>query len=277
MGQWYITDVNSMKKFFLGILSVLLFSTSLVSCSGDNSANPQDPGAGNYEFVDLGLSVKWAKCNIGANVPQDFGAYFSWGETEPKSSYTWENYKWCEGAYNSLTKYCTDAIYGKVDNKTVLDLNDDAANFNWRDVSDLDESGKPFTYEDFVDPELVEDFGKLTKYCFKRMPTATEFEELIENCEWVWSTVEKVKGYTIISKINGNSIFLPAAGAIEIPSIETQGSIGYYYSSDLRTDLSTNAIHLTFYEGGRFEIQDHERRYGFTIRPVAEEKYIIKE
>ena len=273
MGQWYITDVNSMKKFFLGILSVLLFSTSLVSCSDDNSVNPQDPGVGNYEYVDLGLSVKWAKCNIGANAPQDFGAYFAWGETEPKSSYTWSNYKWCDGTYNTLTKYCTDATYGKVDNKTVLDLEDDAANFNWCDESDLNESGERFSAKDFVDPVLVQDFDKYTLYWLKRMPTAAEFEELIENCEWVWSTVEKVKGYTIISKVNGNSIFLPAAGAIEIPSYETQGSIGCYCSS---TGALTNASHLTFYENGRFEMQDHERRYGFSIRPVAEKKYIEK-
>lgn len=259
MGQWYITDVNSMKKFFLGILSVLLFSTSLVSCSDDNSANPQDPGVGNYEYVDLGLSVKWAKCNIGANAPQDFGAYFAWGETEPKSSYTWSNYKWCDGTYNTLTKYCTDATYGKVDNKSVLDLNDDAAYINWK--------------EDGVE---------------WRMPTATEFEELIENCEWVWSTVEKVKGYTIISKVNGNSIFLPAAGAIEIPSYETQNIIGYYWTSNVAQLCpeheileNYNAVNLTFYKDavyitkstfptlGTKEDIYMSRRYGLPIRPVC--------
>jgi hypothetical protein len=46
-----------------------------------------------YEYVDLGLSVKWATCNVGADKPEDYGDYYAWGETEPKSEYTWENYK----------------------------------------------------------------------------------------------------------------------------------------------------------------------------------------
>ena len=43
------------------------------------------------EFVDLGLSVKWASRNLGAKYPEDYGDYFAWGETSPKSSYTFEN------------------------------------------------------------------------------------------------------------------------------------------------------------------------------------------
>ena len=47
-----------------------------------------------HEYVDLGLSVNWATCNVGADKPEDYGDYFAWGETEPKSEYTWENYKY---------------------------------------------------------------------------------------------------------------------------------------------------------------------------------------
>lgn len=57
------------------------------------------------ETVDLGLSVKWATCNVGANSPEEYGDYFAWGETEPKSSYDFTTYKWCNGSYNTLTKY----------------------------------------------------------------------------------------------------------------------------------------------------------------------------
>ena len=42
--------------------------------------------------VDLGLSVKWASCNVGANAPEEYGDYFAWGEISPKESYTEENY-----------------------------------------------------------------------------------------------------------------------------------------------------------------------------------------
>lgn len=46
-----------------------------------------------YEYVDLGLSVKWATCNVGATAPEEYGDYFAWGETSPKSDYAWSTYK----------------------------------------------------------------------------------------------------------------------------------------------------------------------------------------
>lgn len=47
-----------------------------------------------HEYVDLGLSVKWATCNIGANSPEEYGDYYAWGETSTKHSYDKENYRW---------------------------------------------------------------------------------------------------------------------------------------------------------------------------------------
>lgn len=67
--------------------------------------------------VDLGLSVQWADCNLGASAPADFGYYFAWGETLPKSNYSWDTYKW--GTSSSLTKYTSDGA--------VLEPGDDAA------------------------------------------------------------------------------------------------------------------------------------------------------
>ena len=131
-------------------------------------------------YVDLGLSVKWATCNVGANSPEEYGDYFAWGETKPKDSYKWSTYKWCNGSKDKLTKYCKESYYGRVDNKTVLDLVDDAAHVNlggaWR------------------------------------MPTKEEIRELKDNCTWTWTTQNGVNGYLVTSKKNDNSIFLPAAG-----------------------------------------------------------------
>ena len=72
-------------------------------------------------YYDFGLSVKWAVCNLGASRPEDPGDYYAWGETEPKTEYTWATYKWSNGGADSLTKYC------QADGKTQLDLTDDAA------------------------------------------------------------------------------------------------------------------------------------------------------
>lgn len=51
------------------------------------------PDDNHVHAVDLGLSVKWACCNVGANSPEEYGDYFAWGETTPKSTYTFENSK----------------------------------------------------------------------------------------------------------------------------------------------------------------------------------------
>jgi len=53
------------------------------------------------EAIDLGLSVKWASHNVGASSPEDYGGYYAWGETEEKSDYGWDTYKY----YNNNTGY----------------------------------------------------------------------------------------------------------------------------------------------------------------------------
>jgi len=141
------------------------------------------------EAVDLGLpsGTKWANMNVGATAPEDYGLYFAWGETmgytsdtSDGHSFDWENYKWCNGSGKTLTKYCTTSDYGTVDNKMVLDLEDDAAYLNWGD-----------------------------KW---RMPTITEIQELLDNTTSEWTTQNGVYGRKFTSKSNGNAVFLPAAG-----------------------------------------------------------------
>lgn len=157
-------------------------------------------------YVDLGLSVKWATCNIGANKSEELGDYFAWGETLPKDYYEWSNYKWCTGYQNKLTKYCCWDGYSAgnyEDNFSILHMSDDAARVNW---------GGSW-----------------------RMPTVEEFRELSIECTWKWITQNGVKGFKVTSESNGNSIFLPAAG-----------SNGYYWSSSLNPDYPYNAYYLYF-------------------------------
>ena len=191
-----------------------------------------------YEYVDLGLSVKWATCNVGATKPEEYGDYFAWGETQPKSTtYNWSTYKWCNGSYNTQTKYCTDSSHGTVDNKTTLDLSDDAARANW---------GGSW-----------------------RMPTDAELTELRKNCTWTWTTQNGVNGYKVTSKKNDNSIFLPAAGYRYVYSRYNQGIQGCYWSSSLYTDCPYFAWLVAFSSDyvGRY----YDYRYsGFSVRPVCQ-------
>ncbi len=194
------------------------------------------------QAVDLGLSVEWANMNIGANAPEDYGDYFAWGETEPKDYNDWSTYKWCNGSKNTLTKYCTDSDFGTVDNKSVLDLEDDAAYANWG--------------------------GNW------RMPTPDEIKELVDNCHWEWTTRNGVNGYKVTGP-NGNSIFLPAAGKHWSDHLSGVGSYGQYWSSSLSPKSENYACHLSFYsDGGHFN-NTYERDNGFSVRAVCPKQVAV--
>ena len=186
------------------------------------------------EAVDLGLSVKWASFNLGASTPEEYGDYFSWGETEPKETYTIETYKWCDGADNTYTKYCTKPEFGLngfQDGKISLDPEDDAA--------------------------FVHLGGKW------RMPTKDDVIELIENCQGEWTTRNGVNGW-VFTASNGNSIFLPASN---------WGSNGRYWTSSLYTDWPEDAYMLYFKRSSYKTYADclSDIRYArLTIRPVYE-------
>ena len=150
--------------------AAMMMSAAFTACSKDNDATKHNTG----KYVDLGLpsGLKWAKCNLGASKPSDYGDYYAWGEIEPKTTnYSWATYKW--GTENNMTKY------NDTDSKTTLEAADDAATAKL---------GSPW-----------------------RIPTNDEIQELIDKCTWTWTTQDGVKGYEVKGP-NGNSIFLPVAG-----------------------------------------------------------------
>ena len=191
-----------------------------------------------HEYVDLGLpsGIKWATCNVGATKPEEYGGYYAWGEIKEKNDYSWSTYKWCNGSSKTMTKYCTNSSRGTVDNKTVLDPEDDVAHVKW---------GGSW-----------------------RMPTRAELDELCNNCTWTWTTQNGVKGYKVTSKTNASSIFLPAAGSRYGSDLNGSGSDGGYWSSSLGEDGSYFAYYLYFYSG--YYGWDYDRRYGRSVRPVCE-------
>ena len=188
------------------------------------------------EYVDLGLSsgTKWATCNVGANSPEEYGGYYAWGETEEKSNYDWSTYKWCNGSENIMTKYCIESYYGTVDNKTVLDPEDDVAHVKW---------GGSW-----------------------RMPTKAELEELRTKCTWQWTTLNGVNGYNVTGP-NGNSIFLPAAGYRFGTDVDDRGDYGGYWSGSLNSDGSGSAYGL-YFNDLNYDWDYNGRCCGQSVRPV---------
>jgi hypothetical protein len=189
-----------------------------------------------YEYVDLGLSVKWATCNIGATKPEAYGDYFAWGETESKDNYNWSTYKWGDASAEALTKYNSYSNWGTVDNKTIIEFADDAARKNW---------GGDW-----------------------RMPTGLEWDELREQCIWNNLIDDGLKGYLVISKINGNSIFLPIAGCMHNEYLFEAGKYGYYWSSSLTTIDPTTAGAI-YFNSSSILWMPISRADGLSVRPVC--------
>ena len=198
-----------------------------------------------HEYVDLGLpsGTLWATCNVGANSPEEYGDYFAWGETQPKSDniYNLSAYRYYDSVYKVYTKYCLESVYGTIDNKSELEMSDDAATVNW---------GSGW-----------------------QMPIYEQFDELFDSSytTTTWTTLNGVNGRMIVSKSNGNRIFLPAAGWRYDTSFDYAGSYGHYWSRSLYKSHSNIAYRHYFYSGNI--ITDYCNRYfGCSVRPVRVKK-----
>ena len=183
------------------------------------------------DYVDLGLpsGTLWAAYNIGATAPEEPGGFFAWGETVARTVfYDWVGYKFSKGSSSTITKYKSG--------NAILESIDDAAYLNW---------GSHW-----------------------RMPTKKEWDELIANCIWTWTTQNGANGYLITSNTNSNSIFLPAAGFCE-SRITGKDTNGYYWSST--QCYSTSAYYLQFSSGSKTIGTNIYRCYGMPVRAVREQ------
>ena len=203
------------------------------------------------EAVDLGLpsGVKWASFNLGASKPEEYGYYYAWGETEPKSIYTEYTYKWftSDDSSEGFTKYCSDpeeGFNGFRDDKMILDPEDDAAHVH-----------------------LGDDW---------RLPTAGEWSELVRECSFDWISVNGISCRRVTGP-NGNSIILPPGGTRYSAGVEDVGSVGGFWSSSAYVDA--------WYSWG-FGYDDEDEYYfspygdremGVSIRPVLGRAPILPE
>lgn len=203
-----------------------------------------------YTYVDLGFPSRtlWATYNVGANLPAEYGDYFAWGETSPKSSYTYDNYKFFAGYSDSkepltqYTKYVWHKDHGTPDAKFMLDPEDDTASVNWS-----------------------------KNWC---MPSYEQIQELADLCDfWRKDIVvngKKVIGFIGESKLNGNRIYLPAAGW-EYANVTNSHLSIEYWATDISRKSSTQALFFTYREEtGLLEVVDgFGREQGLTVRPVV--------
>ena len=187
------------------------------------------------EFVDLGLSVKWATGNIvkdgtkySIGAPADRGCYFSWANVEGHNK--GEGYNFDSTTYKSTPGWF---LSGDISSTVGYDAAMATIGYNWR------------------------------------MPTKDECQELIDNCTITWTTQDGVYGMKFTSKKSGytdNSIFIPASGYYSDTSLGGDGSNGRYWSS---TRYSTGAAWYLFFNPTNLRMDNYARNYGFTVRAVT--------
>ena len=236
-----------MQKFTKSIAAIM-FTVAVVcaaGCTKDNGGNGTHNG---HDYVDLGLrsGTLWATCNVGAETPESYGDYFAWGEIQPKTTYDWSTYAYCNGDYGKLTKYCTQSDYGYngfTDNLKTLESGDDAATANW---------GEGW-----------------------RTPTYSEWVELLTRCDYTWTTQNGVNGFLFTAR-NGNSIFLPAAGSRTNPDYSYDANGGHYWSNSINKTYPDQAKGFSFCwynsEWIDHDIYDRSREFGLSVRPVHSSK-----
>lgn len=212
------------KNLIIWVASICLCQLLYVR-AGAQTVTMQPTGSiDGHEYVDLGLRVMWATCNVGAAQRTDYGDKFGWGETEKKAEYTAEN----------------SATYEKPGHGNILGSTDyDAARAQW---------GERW-----------------------RLPTRDEMQELLDSCTWRWTTLDQHEGYLVTSRVNGNTIFLPAAGlgnGREIDGVDEDGN--FWTAGFIGSD---RAYSLGFYRGHK-AVNLSARYYGRSIRPVSTGKVV---
>lgn len=174
-----------------------------------------------HECVDMALpsGIKWATCNVGASSPEESGDCVAWGEIEPKSEYTIDNYHAESGA--------------------IGDIGGDEQH----------------------------DVARIVRGGHWKMPTQADYQELVDNCAWTWTTLRGVKGYKVVSPKNGNSIFLPAVGW-RIGSVwYSRGESGCYWSAT-REECDVDKCCYLYFDEENYFVSWHVGHVGRPVRPV---------
>ena len=230
-----VNDLSSNTTYYY--VSVTSFNGQYMFSEVKTFTTKQDPFMGKlngHDWIDLGLpsGLKWATCNVGASSPEEYGDEYAWGETNEKSEYNLDNYKWGNGQDkgwdNPYTKYWIDSDEGIVDNKSILEPSDDVARVKW---------GSSW-----------------------RIPTDEDFRELVYKCSWERTTQNGIVGVRITGP-NKHSIFLPYES--------NDWLYACYWSASLQKFSSFKAYNL-FLTKDKYVIDDDLRYYGNAVRPVTE-------
>lgn len=180
--------------------------------------------------IDLGLSVLWSDINLYADTISNMGAKYSWGDIQKRTYF-----RYIDAKLNKKSRYEMKRIFGNEDLSICGNMKYDAARNLW---------GSNW-----------------------RLPLNFEIEELINQCQWEWTSIDGTMGYKVTGK-NGNSIFLPVTSEIIVDKCNSPEA-GFYWSGIANDDVLGEEAHFLFFDANQ-KIQKNNgiRWHGMAIRPV---------
>ena len=210
-----------------------------------------------HKFVDLGLSVKWATCNIGAEEAGDAGNYYMWGDLIDRKA---------EGYSAANYPYITKTMVQDKDKDGNLMFDEETGEPIMSEIWNYTDIGSNISGNETYDVARKE-WGATW-----RIPTQEDVQELIANCTFLWTNYKSSMGFEITSKINGAKIFMPAAGFyMGTPQCSYYGSNGSYWTASAFTGEKTGSAYYILMTSGRgFRLDYTSYHSAHPIRPVTE-------
>jgi hypothetical protein len=251
--------------------------TAVVKAAAEPDMAPEG-----VEAIDMGNGLKWANMNLGATTVTDYGDYFAWGATTPfyEEGYSQESpcthwidgktgYNWVNCPFNQSNGE-NDWIY-----LTKYTFADGRTYGIWYDGNTFKgDNGDGVEHKDFASYDYADDAARANWGGKWRTPTYPEWKWLEQNCTWTWTDDYNgtgVKGRIVTSNINGNVIFLPAAGFRGDANLNDAGVEGHYCSSTLDTKNNwSNAAFNEHFSAVAYGDNESWRSYGHSVRPVKE-------
>ena len=274
---WSSSNENVVKISNYGKVSAVGVGTAIITATSESNVleckvtvRELSGQAANHAWVDLGLSVRWATMNMDATSETDYGKWYCWGEIEPKTSFAWATYKWYDNNYTinwgefyfyAITKYTLDDGWHRgrwYEEQTTTKVIDGVTTYETTYVFVGDN-------KKFLEPE--DDVATVKWGSQWRMPSQAECQELVDNCRWVYGSINGVMGTKIIGP-NGQFIFIPAAGCADPDGKYGVGSYATFWSNEIAYSTG-NAFYVSCGKSTCECDKYYYRVGGRSVRPVC--------
>ena len=273
MGKYIkVFDEHSQYETFRDGEDYLIPNVSYCIQEDEVHYNYIDPFKG-HEYIDLGLpsGTLWAKMNVGANSETDYGLYFAWGDTQgyadaSTKAFSWSDYKWTEDEGSTMSKY------NATDEKTVLDLEDDAVHVNWGGNWHMPNRAQCLELFKETKNGFVTNAGAFTQYAWddsNGYSSPTQTTATIDDWDTAGYFFFKNSYTSVTDAITAEDyLFIPAAGSCGGGGVYNVGFGGGVWASALDSENVESAWDFYFYSDEASVVSSY-RFNGQSVRGVV--------